>query len=90
MFMTIVSGDSSPCHTYSGTRPVLNAIQLRGAVTFTTVAENLTLELPLPVSTVLVRRDWNSNTRPSVCEAYALTKCAKSYKGKCHSVWLLH
>ena len=88
MFMVIVSGNSLPCHTYSGTRPVLNAIQLRGAVTFTTIAEHLTLELPLPVSTVLVYRNWHSNTRPSVCEAYDLTKCAMPYKDKCDR--LLH
>ena len=39
-------------------------------MTLTTVAEHLTLELPLPVSTVLDCLDRNSNTRPSVCEAY--------------------
>ena len=52
-------------------------------MTFTTVSEHLTRELPLPVSEVLNCRDWNSNTQSSVCEAnmYALAK-AMSFKGK--------
>ena len=79
----LFSGGSSACHTYSGARPVFNAIKQIGAMTFTTVAEHLTLELPLPVSIFfgLSRPEFEHQTF-RICEAYALNKWAMPYKGK--------
>ena len=44
----------------------------RGPATLRSVAERLTVELSLPTFTPWVCRSWNSNTKPSACEANAL------------------
>ena len=49
---------------------------LRGPLTLTPIAERLTVELKIPILTTYVCSDWDSNTQPSACRAYALTHCA--------------
>ena len=48
----------------------------RGPATLTSVAERLIVELSLPTFTPWVCRSWNSNTKPSACEANALIDCS--------------
>ena len=56
--------------------PVYNG-HFRGPATLTSVAERLSVELSLPISTPpCVCRGWDSNTKPSACEANALTDCS--------------
>ena len=46
---------------------------LRGPVTLTSIAERLAEELSLPVFTTSVCRGWDSNAKPSECEANAIS-----------------
>ena len=52
----------------------------RGPVTLTPIADRLAVELSLhvPVYTTQVFRGWDSNTKPSACEANALVYCANA------------
>ena len=45
-------------------------------MTFTLITERLTVDLSLPVLTIKVCHDWDSNTQPSAREADSLTHCA--------------
>ena len=48
----------------------------REPVTLTPIAEQLAMELSLPISTTRVCHNWDLNNQPSACQAKALTHCA--------------